>query len=233
MPNHTNSDNRTNIRLDATEELRHAILDDMLAEAAFDGWTDTALKQAAKQAGMSAEELARGDLHLAFPKGIADVLDFWAEREDIRMAEAFATADPAPTKIRDKVRFLVHARIAGLAPHREAARRASAMLALPPYAPLATRLTWRTADAIWRALGDGSTDFNFYTKRTTLSAVYLSTLTKWFADDSEDFTATWTFLEKRIENVMQFEKVKAKVSGKLPKGDDIFGFLAKMRYAKK
>lgn len=219
---------------DGMEEMRRAVLAEMLAEAVFDGWTLASLDRAGRAAGLSLTALSRGDLKLAFPGGIADVLDFWAEQEDNAMAAAFALADPAPAKIRDKVRFLVKTRIEGLTEHREAARRAAATLSLPLYGALATRLTWRTADAIWRALGDTSTDFNHYTKRTTLSAVYLSTLATWFAQDETEeaggFEKTWNFLDQRIENVMQFEKLKAKVTKALPDPGDLIGALAKMRY---
>ena len=224
-----------NSGLDDLEEMRLAILEEMLVEAAFDGWTESALDAAARGAGMDQAALARGDLKRAFPKGVADILDFWSEREDEKMVAAFAAADPAPEKIREKVRFLVKARIEGLAGHREAARRASALLALPPHVPLGTRLAWRTAGTIWRALGDKSTDFNFYTKRATLSGVYLSTLAYWFGDDDDGadtaaFARTWKFLDQRIDNVMQFEKLKKQASGALPDLGVVTEVLGRMRY---
>ena len=232
---------RKNSNLDDLEEMRLAILDEMLIEAAFDGWTESTLVASAKAAGMDSVAYERGDLKRAFPKGIADVLDFWSEREDEKMVAAFEAADPAPAKIRDKVRFLVRTRIEGLSEHREAARRASATLALPYYMPLASRLAWRTADAVWRALGDSSTDFNFYTKRTTLSGVYLSTLAAWFGDEDDEiaqpaydktppYEKTWRFLDERIENVMQFEKLKKQAQDHMPDLSAFTGFLGRMRY---
>ena len=72
-------------------------------------------------------------------------------------------------------------------------------------------MIWGTADAIWQALGDTSDDVNWYTKRATLSAVYGATVLYWLGDESEGHAATWEFLDRRIENVMQFEMFKAKV----------------------
>jgi ubiquinone biosynthesis protein COQ9 len=72
------------------------------------------------------------------------------------------------------------------------------------------KLIWGTADHIWNALGDTSRDYNWYTKRATLSAVYSSTALYWLGDDSPDHMATWAFLDRRIEDVMQIEKLKAK-----------------------
>jgi ubiquinone biosynthesis protein COQ9 len=86
---------------------------------------------------------------------------------------------------------------------REAARSATAWLAAPLHAPLATRLTYRTCDAIWHAAGDTATDFNFYTKRGLLAGVVLSTTLYWLQDGSEGRQATSAFLDRRIAEVLR------------------------------
>jgi len=91
-------------------------------------------------------------------------------------------------------------------------RRGTTLFALPQYAPEGAKLVWGTADAIWAALGDTSEDVNWYTKRAMLSAVYSSTVLFWLGDTSEGHAETWAFLDRRIENVMQIEKVKAQVN---------------------
>ncbi|MEJ0043913.1 MAG: COQ9 family protein [Rhizomicrobium sp.] len=108
----------------------------------------------------------------------------------------------------------VMARIEAVRPHKEAARRAAAFLTLPPHAALGASLVWRTADAMWRAAGDTSTDFNFYTKRGILAGVYTATMMRWFTDTSADESETTKFLSQRIENVMTFEKFKAQAKGR-------------------
>lgn len=219
---------------DAAERQRHTILEAMLEEAAFEGWNETALENACGAAGIDAAARADGALKRLFPKGIADVLDFWAEREDLAMMAAYEALQEPPARIRDKVTWLVRRRIEQLTPHREAARRAGAVLTLPHLAGLGARLAWRTAGAIWRALGDSSTDGNWYTKRATLSAVYLSTLTRWFADDEEDgetpYSASWAFLDDRICNVMSFEKWKAKAAKKGFDPAGIANMFGRIRY---
>jgi ubiquinone biosynthesis protein COQ9 len=187
----------------AFEAEGRAILKAMLARAPFEGWTDAALAAAARDAGVGRPALAA-----AFPKGAADALRAWSMEADAAMAAAMTGPALKGLKIREKVAFAVRARLAALKPHKEAARRAAATLALPLYAPLAADLAWKTADAIWRGLGDKSTDFNFYSKRGMLTGVWLSTLAFWLADDSGDETNTNVFLDARIENVMQIEKAK-------------------------
>jgi len=105
-------------------------------------------------------------------------------------------------------------------------RRAGAFLTLPPHAATGAKLLYRSVDRMWRAVGDTSTDFNFYTKRAILAGVYSATLMRWFTDQSEDEAETKAFLDARIENVMQFEKFKAQVKERtkdLPSLSDILG----------
>ena len=85
-------------------------------------------------------------------------------------------------------------------------RSGCSYLMMLQHAPLAAKLLYRTVDAIWYAIGDRSTDFNFYTKRGLLAAVYSATVLYWLNDKSPDCAATWSFLDRRIEEVMLVPK---------------------------
>ena len=210
---------------DPFDDVRARLLPSALKAAAFDGFTPMMMTRAAEDAGLSAAEVAA-----AFPKGALDLVAYWSGAADRASAAALKSEAAQGFKIREKVALGVEARISYLRPHKESARRAAAFLALPLNAPTGARLVWNAADAIWRAMGDPSTDFNFYSKRAILSGVLSSTMARWFADDSEGEKETKEFLSARIENVMQFERAKAKVrdSGFDPAG--IWGWLAKVRY---
>jgi ubiquinone biosynthesis protein COQ9 len=186
-----------------TEKLRARILEEALPHVAFDGWTDGTLRSAAEAAGASEAELKA-----AFPRGIADALVFFSDDADRRAYDAITNADLKAMKVRERVTFGVRARVEAVATHKEAARRAAAVLALPQYALDGATCVYRTCDTIWRAVGDTSADFNFYTKRALLAGVYTSTMLYWFADSSEGFADTWKFLDRRIADVMQIEKAK-------------------------
>ncbi len=134
-----------------------------------------------------------------------------------RWRKKLVAADLKAMKIRQRIAAAVKARLSVLKPHKEAARRAAALLSLPMNAALGAKLMYRTVDAMWRAAGDTSTDFNFYTKRGILAGVYGSTAMRWFSDTSDDEKATDEFLTARIENVMQFETLKAKAKDVLPR----------------
>ncbi len=191
---------------DGFEQARRAILAECLMLAPFEGWTSVMLRNAAAAAG---EEPSAAKA--AFPRGVSDVLRYWSGEADAAMTAAMAAPGFADKRVRDKVADAVRARIEALSQHKEAARRAAAVLAAPHMAPLAAKLTWATADAVWRGLGDASTDFNFYSKRAILTGVLTSTMARWLADDSPDGAPTEAFLAARIDNVMQIEKAKAQI----------------------
>lgn len=201
------------------------ILAAALARAPFEGWTVVTLRKATEDAG-----LADSNLAAAFPGGVAEALRFWSSALDAKMLLAMESPDFAHLRIREKVAAAVRSRIDAMRPHKEAARRAAATLALPVYGTLGARLVWKTSDAVWRGLKDKSTDFNFYTKRAILSGVWASTFARWLADETEGEIATRKFLDRRIENVMQIEKAKAKLREAGFDPAQPLGFLARLRY---
>ncbi len=186
--------------------MKAAILDAALKQVPFDGFTAHVLEAAGAEAGADAQSLAR-----LFPDGPLSLVEAFSDWADGEMTARLAKAKLDEKKIRTRITLAVQTRLEILRPRKEAARRAAAFLTLPPHAPLGTKLLYRTVDAMWRAAGDTSTDFNFYTKRAILAGVYSTTVMRWFTDDSEDEQATNEFLARRIENVMQFEKLKAQV----------------------
>jgi ubiquinone biosynthesis protein COQ9 len=185
--------------------LRDSLADAVTAEASFEGWTRAALTAAARTL-----DLPPGEAERLFPGGPLDILVYVSERADRRTVADMESEGVANLKIRDRIREAIRIRLERHAGGREAARRALALLALPFNGPLAARLLYRTVDAMWYAAGDTSVDFNFYTKRATLAAVYSSTLLYWLNDRSPGSEATWAFLDRRIDNVMQIEKLKAR-----------------------
>lgn len=207
------------------DEMRIALAPLIPAHAAFDGWGEPALARAADALGID-----RGQARLAFPGGPIAMIDAWFAAIDAAMAAALPPERLAQMKFRDRIRALVLARLDAALPHREAARRALAILAMPQHAAAGARLAWRSADAMWRAAGDTATDFNHYTKRATLLAVYGATLLVWLDDDSEGQAATSAFLDRRLAGVMRFERFKARMQGDPARRPSLARFLGRLRY---
>jgi ubiquinone biosynthesis protein COQ9 len=190
------------------ERLRRELALAVGENAVFDGWTRQAVDSAAEQLGIDPVQA-----RLAMPKSQSGMIDVYIQEVD-RALEAYFTPERlSGLKIRDKIRALVWRRLEAMGPAREAVRRALAILAMPQNLPLALRISWRTTDLMWRIAGDTSTDFNHYTKRMTLGAVYGSTLLVWLDDQSEGWIDTGAFLDRRIDEVMKFEKFKAEWRG--------------------
>jgi ubiquinone biosynthesis protein COQ9 len=207
------------------EQLRRRLALAVGEHAVFDGWTGKALDSAAGQLGIDPVQA-----RLAMPKSQAGMIDLYIQEVD-RALEAWATPKRIDSmKIREKIRALVWRRLEIMVPAREAVRRALAILAMPQNVPLALRIGWRTADRMWRIAGDTSTDFNHYTKRMTLGAVYGSTLLVWLDDQSEGWHETAAFLDRRIDDVMRIEKFKAEWRGSSDRRLSPSRFFGRLRY---
>ncbi len=220
--------------------LRRRLLGGMLRHAPFDGWTEKALAAAARDEGVTAVMAT-----VAFQGGPAEVAELFNTEADRQMAEAVAAAiaqaaegpvapfpspdavvaeaigvapveaRPAGLKVRERVTLAVRTRLLQQAAHREALRAMASFLAMPAHVGLASRCLWRTVDTMWRAIGDTSTDYNYYTKRALLAGVYGSTVLVWLDDSSEGFADTFAFLDRRIGDVMAIERGKARLQQSL------------------
>jgi ubiquinone biosynthesis protein COQ9 len=182
---------------------RDAVLLAALPDVPFEGWSCHAMIAAGKRLGLD-----RAEVGAMFPGGPRDLVAAFSRWADLRMLEALARRDLEAMNTSEQISAGIMARLETLAPHREAARRALAILALPHNAPLGLRLLYETVDALWAAAGDRATDFNFYTKRALLAGVYGATSLYWFEDRSPDFEATRAFLERRLGDTARVSKFR-------------------------
>lgn len=186
------------------DDLRRQLAPAVAGMAAFDGWSEEAVRAAAAQLGINADAAV-----FAFSGGPMQMIEAWIASIDAAMEAALPAERLATLKIRERIRSLVQFRLDAVAGRKEALRRAQAIMALPQNAPRAVRLGWHSADRMWRLAGDTASDYNHYTKRATLGAIYAATLAVLVGDTSEDHAETRAFLERRIDGIMRFEKVKA------------------------
>ncbi|HEX8420554.1 MAG TPA: COQ9 family protein [Sphingomonas sp.] len=207
------------------DEVRTRIAADIAANAAFDGWGDAARDLAAEMAGIDRDIAA-----LAFPGGAVDMIDAWFAAIDSAMIAALPAETLATMKIRERIRAMVEARLDAAAPMRESLRRAVSILAMPQNLGRGAALGWRTVDLIWARAGDTATDYNHYTKRGILFAVYASTITVFLDDDSEQHADTSAFLNRRIDGIMRFEKAKAGFLARVEHRPSLSRFVGRLRY---
>lgn len=185
---------------------KEQLLEAALMHVPFDGWSQATFDAAIADSGVE-PTVARS----ICPRGAVDLALAYHAQGDAMMVARMAQADLDAMKYSERVAAAVRFRLEA-AEDKEAVRRGTTLFALPMYTADGARAIWGTADAIWTALGDTSEDVNWYTKRATLSGVYSSTVLYWLGDTSEGHEGTWAFLDRRIDDVMRFEKVKAQVN---------------------
>jgi ubiquinone biosynthesis protein COQ9 len=186
--------------------LRGRLLEAVLAHVVFDGWSEAALEAGARDLGVDPAAARR-----AFPRGSIDLVMAFNEAADRKMEAALAVCDLDALKVRERIAAAVRARLEACSEHREAVRLALGLLALPIHAPDGLRSLYRTVDAMWHAVGDRSTDFNFYTKRALLAGVVLSTSLYWLQDESENAEESWSFLDRRIGDVLKIQSLRGRI----------------------
>jgi ubiquinone biosynthesis protein COQ9 len=207
------------------DEMRDALAPLLGSHASFDGWGERALAMAAGELGIAPDHA-----RLALPGGAMAMIDAWFDSVDRRMLAAFPPERIAAMKVRERIGGLLMFRFELLRPEKEALRRAVAILAMPQNAAAAARLAWRSADRIWRLAGDTATNYNHYTKRAILIGVYGSTSLVFLDDESDDLAQTRAFLARRIDDVMRFEKAKARFTGRGAHRPSLSRFLGRLRY---
>jgi len=182
----------------ATEQ---ALLDKALELAPVHGWTRRTATLAGEALGMS-----RGETELLIPHGPTDLAALLSRRHDARALSALAGVHASNLKIRERIRRAVEARLDAAASDEPALRRWMGFLALPQNLALGPWLAWESADVLWRWAGDEATDENHYSKRAILAGILSAAMAIRMSQGRGEAMA---FVDRRIDDVMRFEKWKA------------------------
>jgi ubiquinone biosynthesis protein COQ9 len=185
------------------ERERAALIEAILPEVAFEGWSHAALRGAARRIG-----IPPGEALALFPGGAADLVAGFSRWADQRMLDRLEAAPLDSLHVSERIALAIGGRLEIVGPWREAVRRALAVLALPTHAALGLRLLYETVDAMWYAAGDSTTDFSFYTKRLTLAAIWAATVLYWLEDRSEDFVETRAFVARRLADLARIGRTR-------------------------
>lgn len=207
------------------DELAIALAPTIAIGAAFDGFGREGIRAAAEAEGIDPDIAL-----LAFPAGAMDVVAAWVGHIDQAMEQAFPRETLAKLPVRERIRTLLTFRLKALSGKEEALRRSLAVMAMPGNAMRSAELGWSAADRMWRLAGDRATDYNHYTKRATLASIYAATLAFLAEDPSQGHADTLAFLDRRIEGIMRFERVKARVLKPRTETFSVMRFLGRLRY---
>ncbi len=189
---------------------RDRLIEAILPDVAFDGWSRRAIRVAARRIGMPA-----GEAEALFPRGAPDMIAAFSRWADRQMLERLEAAMVEPVSLSRRVALALRLRFEVLLPWREAARRALSELAMPQNAPLGLRLLYDTVDRIWWGVGDTATDFSFYTKRATLAGIQAAATLYWLDDRSPDCVETQTFIDRRLADLYRLTGLRERVEAAL------------------
>ena len=184
--------------------IRRKLMHEALNHVDSLGWSDDCFMKAIEGANVDPEHACG-----ACPRRGVDLAVEFHRCGDDRMAELLGKSNLSAHRYSDRVAMAVWFRLEVDANHKYAARSCAGLFATPFFSAEGARLVWGTVDRIWAALGDESDDLNWYSKRAILSVVLGSSVLYWLGDESEGNAETQQFIERRIENVMQFEKLKS------------------------
>ncbi len=170
--------------------------------------------------GWNASTLERASRELGFPKGYSDILypagfrEFSKEFADICNKEAIKkakdaglngmkTAQKAEELIYQKVR-IYHTKLRT----KEAFKKLISYSIFPNSAVTTVRNIFSFSSEAWYEMGDTSTDFSYYTRRASFSAIYSKAALYSLDDDSLNLEKTRNYIKKSIDGLMKFHKLK-------------------------
>ncbi|HEV8031447.1 MAG TPA: COQ9 family protein [Stellaceae bacterium] len=185
---------------------RDRLIEAMLPDVAFDGWSRHALRAAARRTGIPA-----GEAEGLFPRGAPDMIAAFSRWADRQMIERLEAATVEPVSLSRRVALALKLRFEVLLPWREAVRRALSVLSMPQNALLGLRLLHDTVDRIWWGVGDSSTDFSFYTKRATLAGIQAAATLYWLDDRSPDCIETQNFIDRRLADLHRLTGLRERI----------------------
>ena len=195
------SDEKMREKLDDEDRILDSILSSSLEEVLTHGWSLTAVEAAVKKLGYPAVTAGLVDsphqlvLHHITSSNAA--LDSWMVEEVARL-----TADGRKLPVGKFVRSCVETRLRMNGPLVRAGLWGEAAALVCQSDPVQALETWQeVCDDIWYRAGDTSHDSNWYTKRITLAAVMAATDLFMLQDNSPDFQDSWSFLDRRLEDL--------------------------------
>ncbi len=167
--------------------------------------------------GVSEEVLQEASME-TYGNGSAYVMDYYAGLSDIVQAiEAYFDKimldklnGTDVKSVTERVRTALRERIYACGNRKNYYKKLSEFYLKPSNITLAAKNSWKTVDAIWRFAGDESLDFNYYSKRAILFTIYNSSVVNYKNSVGSDFTETERFIDKALEQVKKFNKLKQK-----------------------
>ena len=177
-----------------------------LPHVAENGWVESAFMAGAAELGVERVLIQR-----FFPGGPREIATHFSDWADRQMEKTLLQEDLGTLKLRKRVALALRVRFQALGKYRDAVRSSISFSMMPQNALVGISCMFTTVDKIWYSVGDQSTDFSYYTKRTILAGVVSSATLYWLNDQSDDFNDTLNFIDRLLEKVMQIPKIRGRL----------------------
>lgn len=184
-------------------QVKAEILEAMLENVIFDGWSADNFNQSCAQAHIDKSLAA-----LAFPRGAIDVIAYMHRSIDADFFEKLPLEIADEPSLTRKISLALKLRFTLSEAYKEEIRSAASFMSLPQYSGTGGALIWETVSQIWKAVGDEAQGWEYYSKRATLFSIYSACFLYWLQDQEGNLDG---FIDRRLMDIGNFAKFKTRI----------------------
>jgi ubiquinone biosynthesis protein COQ9 len=171
------------------------MIKDLLNITPFPGWQVNALYPHVS------ENITRLEFDALFPYGSDSLIKAYRAYLDTRLIDEINPHLPSELGTTDTIRWIVRTRFQHILQHAEAEKAAISEALFSANILTAPIYIGQFADLVWRAVGDMSTDMNYYTKRLSLGVVYSLTLLHWYHTQPTSIEEIMAYFNARLSTL--------------------------------
>jgi ubiquinone biosynthesis protein COQ9 len=168
------------------------------------GLTKNCLENISKRYGIDINET-----ELLFPEGNIDLIQFTLEQLNKELEEYCRKIDLIRLPVHKRIKKILLSKISLMNKNKLFYRSIFFNLLVPKKNLSLSSQLYNSVDQIWFIAGDSSTDFNFYTKRLILSAIYSRIMLYFFNNNNQDELED--ILDDSLQRVSKIPKIKSKL----------------------
>ena len=167
------------------------------------GWSENIFQK------LTLQKISKSDLLLLFPNGYIDLLDFALKEINIILTKNINKINIINFSTSKRIKKILITRLEILNKEKAFYKKTFNHLLLPQNVKILKKNLYKSIDEMWYLAGDNSTDFNFYTKRITLAAIYSSALFVFYNKNIKDAEIN---IEKNLKRISKIPKIKERFS---------------------
>tara|TARA_S200000501_G_scaffold354792_1_gene375838 strand:- start:102 stop:731 length:630 start_codon:yes stop_codon:yes gene_type:complete len=186
-----------------TNRKKDDILQKVKKIVSIEGWSSDILLKLQKK------NIKNSDLFFLFPRGYKDLLEYTLEDINQKLENKLTKINLINFPINKRIKKILLLRFHILNDDKIFYKKTFNHLLLPINNKISKKSLYNSVNAMWYLAGDNSTDFNFYTKRLILSAIYINALFVFFSKDMKDVEVN---LDNNLKRISKFPKIKERIS---------------------